>query len=238
MQRSRQERSPRCRSLWTPWWRCRPCDRQMRECSPASRRWSSCRMSRSPWPSGCVRRRPPDKRLESACDTRRGPASRSRAARRRFAFTSQKPPPTSCQDFVMSGVMKSTPVTTSPIAAAARSAAWRLSGWTVCVTSTTVPPVAMLAVPFTRTTRPAAMMLARVQPWWARTSIAVRIQHNGRQCIVGEPVGIAIFDLDELGDRVLAVPLRPRPERDAPHRKAFRRRSGGGSRHRERNSAT
>ncbi len=38
-------------------------------------------------------------------------------------------------------------------------------------------------------------------------TIAVRIQHNGRQCVVGEPFRIAIFDLDELGDCVPAVAL-------------------------------
>jgi hypothetical protein len=46
----------------------------------------------------------------------------------------------------MSGVMKSTPPTSRPIALAARTAISRLSGWMTSVTSIAVPPVERLPV--------------------------------------------------------------------------------------------
>ena len=51
----------------------------------------------------------------------------------------------------MSGVMKSTPITSSPIARAVRLATSRLSGWITSVRSIDVPPVDRLPVPASMT---------------------------------------------------------------------------------------
>ena len=56
----------------------------------------------------------------------------------------------------MSGVRKSTPPTSRPIARMARTAIWRLSGWMTSVTSMAVPPVDRLAVARRKTISPAA----------------------------------------------------------------------------------
>ena len=79
------------------------------------------------------------------------------------AFTSQMaPPPLSWYDCVMSGVRKSTPPTSSPMASTVRTAISRLSGCTKSVTSIAVPPVERLPVERRYTTSPAAGTVCRV----------------------------------------------------------------------------
>ena len=56
---------------------------------------------------------------------RRGPALPARSAHRPSSFTSHMPPPTSCQDFVMSGAHEVHAGHPSPIALAARTAPHR-----------------------------------------------------------------------------------------------------------------
>ncbi len=106
----------------------------------------------------------------------------------------------------MSGDTKSTPQMFSPIAFAARTAARALSGWITSITSAAVAPAETLAIPLTRTTRPASTTLPRVKPCRAR----VPSLRSSSAMQIHDPAAyaprITVFDLDQFGDGVMSVP--------------------------------
>ena len=106
----------------------------------------------------------------------------------------------------MSGDMKSTPQMFSPIAFAARTAARALSGWITSITSTAVAPAETLAMPLTRTTRPASTTLSARDALPGEDPVTPFIQRDE----IHEPAAyaprITVLDLDQFGDGVTSVP--------------------------------
>jgi hypothetical protein len=82
-----------------------------------------------------------------------------------------------------------------------------LSGWTMPVTSIAVPPVAMFAVPRSRTWAFGAGTLLSVQPCWRRIlSVSASVSMKFHQ--LGEshpPARVAVCDRHEVGDGAFAV---------------------------------
>ena len=107
----------------------------------------------------------------------------------------------------MSAVMKSMPATSSPTTIAAWRAISTLSGWMSSVRSMEVPPVLMLPVSLSWTTRPSSGTSSSVSSCVRQHLDGLRVDGDaGQDLLVADAApGIGVGDLDQLGDGVRAV---------------------------------
>ena len=131
------------------------------------------------------------------------------------ALTSTIAPPVSRTGVAMSGQMKSMPATSRPTIRAAVSAISTLSGWASIVRSIDVPPVDMLPVRASLTRVPVGRHVVHPEALVADELLGRLVDLDpGQDLLVADAAArVAVGDVDELADRVLAVAGRPTPGR-------------------------
>ena len=131
------------------------------------------------------------------------------------ALTSTIAPPVSRTGVAMSGQMKSMPATSRPTIRAAVSAISTLSGCASIVRSIDVPPVDMLPVSASLTQVPAGQDVVHAVALVADERLGRLVDLDpGQHLLVADAAPrVAVGDVDELADGVLAVAGHRRPGR-------------------------